>query len=222
MADIILFDLDGTISDPAEGITNSILHALHKVGKDADREDLLEFIGPPLVESYQKYFPDMDPWQGLEDYREYFADKGMYENELYPDTVETLEALKDRGYVLAVATSKPEFYAEQIISHFGLDPYFFAVYGASMDESRVDKGEVIAYALENLSKEMDVDSAIMVGDRRHDIEGAHRNQLKAIGDLEGYGSKEELEEAGADYIVDQLADIVEILDQEHPHKALQA
>lgn len=222
MAKIVLMDLDGTISDPALGITNSILHALHKEGLDAPREDLLKFIGPPLLESFQKYYPQIDPWKGLEDYREYFGVKGLYENKLYPDTVSALEQLKDNGYEIFVATSKPEEYAVQIISYFGLHPYIQGVYGASMDETRVAKPEVIAYALDNIRKQMPVDSAVMVGDRRHDIEGAHANDLPGIGVLCGYGSRKELEEAGADCIVNCLTEIPEVLRQIEKEQKKQA
>ena len=147
----VLFDLDGTLSDPGEGITNSVAYALAQFGIEVlDRRTLYPFIGPPLVDSFMKYYAmsEADAKRALAEYRVYFRAGGMFENKLYPDTVWLLETLKRAGITLVLATSKPEEFAEQILSHFGIRRYFDTVAGASMDESRNQKADVIAYALQ--------------------------------------------------------------------------
>ncbi|MFQ6862258.1 MAG: HAD family hydrolase [Beduini sp.] len=208
----ILFDLDGTLTDPALGITNAVSYALKHYGIDEDYQNLLRFIGPPLVDSFMEYygFDQEKAQEAIVYYREYFSDKGMYENEVYDGMENLLAALKDEGYILAVATSKPEEFAKKILDHFHLSHYFTEICGATMDSSRSKKGDVIAYALNQL-KISNPNTAIMVGDRQHDIVGAHQNQLKAIGVLYGYGNEAEMKEYQADYIAKDLKELMDIL-----------
>lgn len=206
MADLILFDLDGTLTDPETGITNSVVHALRYYGIEEDPKNCRRFIGPPLGPELQKVY-GVDPVESVLHFREYFEDKGIYENVLYPDTIRVLEALKAAGKTLAVATSKPEVFARRVLAHFGIDQYFSAVCGASLDESKVQKPEIIAEALAQFPGR----SAIMVGDRKHDIEGAKANGIPSVGLLSGFGSRQELEAAGADHIADSLTDALGVL-----------
>ena len=208
----ILFDLDGTLTDPALGITNAVSYALKHYGIDEYYQNLLRFIGPPLVDSFMEYygFDQEKAQEAIVYYREYFSDKGMYENEVYDGMENLLAALKDEGYILAVATSKPEEFAKKILDHFHLSHYFTEICGATMDSSRSKKGDVIAYALNQL-KISNPNTAIMVGDRQHDIVGAHQNQLKAIGVLYGYGNEAEMKEYQADYIAKDLKELMDIL-----------
>ena len=208
----ILFDLDGTLTDPALGITNAVSYALKHYGIDEDYQNLLRFIGPPLVDSFMEYygFDQEKAQEAIVYYREYFSDKGLFENVVYDGMENFLAALKDKGYILAVATSKPEEFAKKILDHFHLSHYFTEICGATMDSSRSKKGDVIAYALDQL-KISDPNTAIMIGDRQHDIVGAHQNQLKAIGVLYGYGDEAEMKEYQADYIAKDLKELMDIL-----------
>ncbi len=209
----VLFDLDGTLTDPCIGITDSVAYALARFGITVDdpHRTLTPFIGPPLVDSFEKYYgfsPD-EARRALGFYREYFAPTGIFENTVYPGVPEALRALRTAGRVLCVATSKPEVYARRILEHFSLGACFDAVCGATLDESRVRKADVIAYALETLG--VSPDAAVMVGDRLHDVEGAHACGLSALGVTYGYGSRDELTAAGADALADTPADAVRIL-----------
>jgi len=209
----IFFDLDGTLTDPGVGITNSVAYALKKWGIEVeDRTTLYPFIGPPLTDSFQRYygFSKEDSLRAVDDYREYFRDRGMYENEAYEGVEEMLAALKAAGKRIVLATSKPEYFAFQILEHFHLDGYFDFKAGASMDESRNKKGQVIAYALESLGI-TDKAQVVMVGDREQDVQGAKENGLDSIGVLFGYGSREELETAGATYLAETMEDILRIV-----------
>ena len=209
----ILFDLDGTLTDPAIGITNSVMHALKKYGiAVSDRKELYKFIGPPLWDSFEKYcgFSKEEANTAVEYYREYYRDKGMFENQVYDGCEGLLKELKDNGKILIVATSKPEVFAEQILEHFGIAKYFTFIAGSTLDGSRVKKGDVIRYALESCNI-IDGSQAIMIGDREHDIIGAKETGLISIGVLFGYGSRAELEEAGADFIVSTVEDIGKVI-----------
>lgn len=209
----ILFDLDGTLTDPGIGITNSVMYALKKFNIEVeDRASLYKFIGPPLLDSFEKYygFSKEDSEQALKYYREYFKPHGLYENEVYEGIEELLVALKQQGKSLIVATSKPEEFAIEILEHFKLDKYFDFIAGATMDEKRVKKADVIAYALEECGVS-DLASAIMVGDREHDILGAKQIGLASIGVLYGYGDQEELETVGATYIAESADEILKII-----------
>ncbi|BDF05481.1 HAD family hydrolase [[Clostridium] hylemonae] len=209
----ILFDLDGTVTDPGIGITNSVMHALRKFGIiEEDRSRLYKFIGPPLADSFRQFyeFSEEETARGIEYYREYFTDKGIFENEVYEGMEELLAALNRQGRKLIIATSKPEVFAERILEHFHLDSYFSFVAGATMDEKRVKKAEVIAYALESCGIS-DLSGVLMIGDRKHDVIGAHEAGVDVMGVLHGYGSREELEKAGADYIAENVEEIKKFL-----------
>ena len=208
----VFFDLDGTLTDPGLGITNSVMHALRRMGVEPpEREALYKFIGPPLKESFHRYygFDDAQCADAIGKYREHFADKGLFENELYPAVPGMLQALRDAGLRLAVATSKPEPFSERIIDHFGLKPYFDAVCGSTLEETRTEKWEVIRYALERLG--VTPEETLMVGDREHDVLGAKKCNLKSIGVLYGYGSREELLSAGAAAIAETPEEVARLI-----------
>ncbi len=209
----ILFDLDGTLTDPEEGITKSLQHALSYIDiKVEDRSILRRHIGPPLADGLREFF-------GLDDgqieevigyFREYFVDKGIFMNYKYEGVEEVLDSLVKAGKTLIVATSKPEVLAERILKHFNLDQYFTDICGSNLDETRSKKGEVIAYALEeNGIKEKE--QVVMIGDRLHDILGAKENGIASIGVLYGFGSREEHLEAGADAIAADFNELKDIL-----------
>lgn len=209
----VLFDLDGTVTDPGIGITNSIMYALHKFGIEVeDRTSLYPFIGPPLKESYHKYygFDEAGQERGVVWYREYYRDKGIFENILYDGMDKLLKQIKDSGRQVVLATSKPEEFADRILKHFGIAQYFDFVAGAAMDDTRTKKTEVIEYALESCGI-TDVSTAVMVGDREYDILGAKAFGMDSIGVLYGYGDRQELEAAGATYIAEKVADIFDLL-----------
>ena len=213
MYDIILFDLDGTLTDPGIGITNSVAHALaHWNIEVKDRAELYKFIGPPLSDSFMRYygFSEEDAIHAIAVYREYFSVKGLYENEVYPGIPELLSALKAAGKTVVLATSKPEGFAVEILRHFGLYDYFDIIAGASMDESRNKKADVIAYAISQM-KNPDLSRMIMIGDREHDILGAKQIGIDSIGVLYGYGDRAEHEKAGATYIAEKVKDILPML-----------
>ena len=197
-----LFDLDGTLTESGPGITRSVAYSLRKFGiSELDQKKLDRFVGPPLIDSYMRYygFSYDQAKQAVVYYREYYETKGLFENRVYDGVEDMLRSLQDGGVQCVVATSKPEQFAVQILEHFGLDGYFSCVAGASMDESRTDKGDVIAYALEKAGIERK-EQTIMVGDREHDVLGAKRNGLPAVGVLYGYGSREELTAAEAVFL----------------------
>lgn len=209
----ILFDLDGTLTDPGIGITNSVMYALKKFQIEVeDRTTLFKFIGPPLKASFEKYygFSKEESELALQYYREYFKPKGLYENQVYKGVRELLTELKSRNKTLILATSKPEEFAIEILRHFDLYKYFDFVAGATMDSSRVKKEDVILYALQSYGIS-DLSSVIMIGDREHDILGAKQVGLDSIGVLYGYGDYEELKEAGATYIAENTEDILKII-----------
>lgn len=211
--DVILFDLDGTLTDPAIGITNSVMHSLAKYGIEvADRAELYKFIGPPLHESYEKFygFSSAEALQAVEHYREYYKVKGIYENLVYDGIEDMLIKLNESGKKVILATSKPEIFAREILRYFGLDKYFYYAAGANLDGSRTDKAEVISYALE-AGGVSDKSAVVMVGDREHDIIGAKKNGIDSIGVLFGYGNREELENAGATYIAKTVCDIEKLI-----------
>lgn len=213
MYDTILFDLDGTLTDPGEGITNSVAYALKKYDIEvSDRSELYKFIGPPLKDSFMRFysFSEEKAEQAIAYYREYFRDIGIFENRVYEGVEDMLRTLCDKEKTIVLATSKPEEFAVRILEHFDLKKYFNIVAGASMDSSRRKKGDVIAYAI-SLCEDFCKDTAIMIGDREHDIIGAKENGLKSIGVLYGYGDEVELKTAGADYIVSSPQDILKLL-----------
>ena len=209
----ILFDLDGTLTDSSQGIINSVLYALAKLGiEETDRKKLETFIGPPLADSFAELYglSESACQEAIRYYRQYFADKGLFENVVYPDIPQVLSELKHQGKRLIVATSKPEGFSRQILEHFELADYFDFIAGATMDASRTKKEDVIAYALEELGI-TDTSQLIMIGDRKHDIIGATIHHMDSIGVLYGFGDKEELSAAGATYIVDSPIDLLKYL-----------
>ena len=212
--DTILFDLDGTLTDPAEGITNSIVHSLTYYGISvADKRELYDFIGPPLHKSYMRRFgmDEKTAYDAIEHYREYFSVKGLLENEVYDGIEEMLCQLRRDGKTLLVATSKPEVFAVRILEHFGLAKYFKVICGAPLHPpANYGKADVIAEALQRAGI-ADTSTAIMVGDRKHDILGGHKAGIPAVGVLFGYGDRVELEENGADFIVSTVSELTALL-----------
>jgi len=208
----ILFDLDGTLTDPKIGITRSVQYALRKFDIIIDDPDTLCcFIGPPLKESFIKYFElsDADGEKAVEYYREYYRPTGIFENAVYDGIPEMLAALKAAGKQIALATSKPTVFARQILEHFNLDSYFDVIVGSELDGRRVIKAEVVACALEECG--CDKADAVMVGDRYHDIVGGKENNLATIGVLFGYGDRSEMESHGADVICETVAELQAVL-----------
>lgn len=214
MYNTILFDLDGTLTDPGLGITNSVLYALEQLGYPLPpRESLYKFIGPPLLDSFQAYY-GMTPEQAEEAvrlFRVYFAETGIMENSLYPGIPEVLDTLQKAGRRLILATSKPQGFAERILEHFDLRKYFDQVVGATMDAERSQKHQVIAYAIETYG--VTAAEAVMVGDRKHDVLGAKKNGMACIGVLFGYGDAPELNEAGAIALAADPQELLRLLEQ---------
>lgn len=211
--EIILFDLDGTVTEPGLGITNAVMYALDKYNIQVmDRTELYRFIGPPLRDSFRDFygFSDEQAEEAVRFYREYYGKTGLFENEVYAGMDALLAGLKSAGFTVAMATSKPQEYSERILEHFGLSGYFDFVAGATMDGSRSKKGDVIAYALDSL-KITDRARVLMVGDRRQDMIGAKENGLDALGVLYGYGDRAELTKAGADHIAETVQELTEFL-----------
>ena len=209
----ILFDLDGTITDPAEGITNSVAYALQKYGiRVEDKTELYTFIGPPLYESFMRYygFSAEEAHRAVDYYREYYSDKGIFECRLYDGVERLLKKLRQSGKKVVLATSKPEYFAEKILEHFGIFDLFDTVAGATMDSSRVEKSDVILYALQKADVS-DKINTVMIGDREFDIKGAKVNSLESIGVTFGYGSRDELEKAAADYIAESVEEIEKLI-----------
>lgn len=205
----VLFDLDGTITDSAEGIIHAVLFAVKKLAlKTPSEEQLYSFIGPPLVDSFEKLYGlnNQEAEKAVAYYREYYQEKGIFENYVYKGIPEVLASLKEKGCQLYLATSKPEIYAKQILNHFNLTHYFKGIYGASLDGKRSKKVDVIQYALKEANI-LNLKETIMIGDRSHDILGAKENGLATIGVLYGFGDQRELEIAGASYIVSTPAEI---------------
>lgn len=210
----LLFDLDGTITDPKVGITKSVQYALEAFGiieSDADR--LTPFIGPPLQERFEQFYQmsKEQAKQAVEKYRERFSTVGLYENEIYPGMAQLLSELCAQGCTLAVASSKPTVFVKKILEHFQIEPYFSVVVGSELDGRRVQKEEVVAEALRQLSLLGDAGETAMIGDRRFDIEGAQAHRLTGIGVAYGYALPGELEEAGADFVVQDVAELQKLL-----------
>lgn len=191
---IVLFDLDGTLTDPHVGITKSVQYALKKNGiEELDLKKLIHFIGPPLAKSFRECYGmnEFTANQAVQFYREYFGQTGIFENAVYAGVPEMLDTFKQKKLILAIATSKPTVFANQILQHFALSSYFDFVAGSNLDGTLVEKAEVISYAMRNLPQ-VDISEIIMIGDRLHDIVGARANQIDSIAVGYGYGSEEEL------------------------------
>lgn len=215
----LLFDLDGTLTEPKTGITRCIQYALTGMGCAApDEADLVRFIGPPLSQTFGHLLATTDEGaitQAITLYRERFAEIGMYENEVYTGMAETLATLVVEGHRLYLATSKPHFFAAKILHHFDLARYFQAIHGAELDGTRQDKADLIAYILH--SEDLLAAETAMIGDRSHDILGARANAVTAIGVLWGYGSAAELTQANANHLVADQAELLRVVrGQSHP------
>lgn len=216
----ILFDLDGTLTDPKIGITKCAQYALKHFGIEEDADNLTKFIGPPLIDSFMEFFgfSEEQAREAASVYRERFAPIGKFENEVYDGIPEMLSALKDKGIVLAVASSKPELFVEQILDHFDLLKYFDVVTGSLMDETRTKKEEVMEEALKRLGLEPQISDnkahdceTAMVGDRKFDIISANSYGLTSVGVRFGYAEPMELENAGADFIAETVEELSEFL-----------
>jgi phosphoglycolate phosphatase len=215
----VLFDLDGTLTDPKEGITKSIQYALSNMNIiETDLDALESFIGPPLHATFKEMygFNAQQIELAIHSYRERFQEKGMFENFVYPGIPELLNELRLRGYKLAIATSKPTLFAMAILEHFGLDHYFDTIVGSNLDGTRSAKGEVIAEVLRQLCIE-NREGCIMVGDRLHDVLGAAHHHIDTIGVTYGYGTRKELETAGAVMIAASVEDLKNALMSEHTY-----
>ena len=195
----ILFDLDGTLTDSGPGIRNAARHALFRFGiEENEKEKLDRFIGPPLYDSFQRFYgiDAITAKNGENYFREYYKDKGIFENSLYDGIDECLSLLKNGRFNLYIATSKPDFMAETVARHFDIAKYFDGIFGAKPDMSISSKKDVISL-LRDAHPEISPENSIMVGDREHDVLGACAHGIKCVGVLWGYGSKKELEESGA-------------------------
>ena len=215
--DIILFDLDGTLTDSAPGILNSVRYACRKLGLEMPSETTLrKFLGPPLIDSFRQLvgLSDAEADRAVSAFREYFPTKGLFENEVYPGIPALLADLKAAGKTVLIATSKPEEFAKRIMEHFNLAQYCDFICGATLDETRTDKAEVIAYALETAGI-TDKSRVVMVGDREHDVLGAKKNGLPCVGAVYGYGSAEELTAAGADALAEVPEDILRYVQEQN-------
>ena len=196
----IYFDLDGTLTDPYEGITKCILYALDELGfPHPDDDYLYSCIGPPLWDTFPELVGQELTRKAVDLYRERFIDIGWQENELYDGILEALESIASAGHTLFVATAKPHMHAARIINHFGMGDFFHNVYGSELDGTRATKTELLEFAIE---KNPGTVERIMIGDRRHDLLGAINNGMTPIGVAWGYGSVDELEQAGATRIVE--------------------
>lgn len=211
----ILFDLDGTLTDSSEGILNCVIYALEAARKDIpNREALLQFIGPPLVDGFQE-ITGMNHEEAViatAKYRERYGVIGLFENKPYEGIAKVLLELKRQGKMIALATSKPETYAVRILQYFHLMKYFDETVGSELNGTRNDKAEVIREALRRLHiSEKEYKDVIMVGDRRHDIIGAKKCGIESLGVYYGFAEPGELEKAGADHIAHSVSDVLEIL-----------
>lgn len=209
----IFFDLDGTLTDPGIGITNAVMYSLKKYNIEvSDRSELYKFIGPPLRDSYSKYYgmSAEEAEQAVAYYREYYGVTGLFENEVYEGVPELLCKLKEEGYKLVLATSKPDKFSIAILKHFDLYEYFDFCACATFDGARDSKTSVIKYALESLNIS-DTTEVLMIGDRHHDVNGARECGIEAIGVTYGYGDRTEHEEDGAAYIADTVDEIYNII-----------
>lgn len=210
----VLFDLDGTLTDPFLGITRSVAYSLKSFGIEVDDlETLKPFIGPPLDVSFREYYhmDEAQSWKAVEKYREYFSKKGLFENKVYEGMEDFLQSLLNMDMKLYVCTSKPEVFAKEILDYFSLTPYFTGIYGATLDGSLKNKGDVIAHCIKQ--EQLNIQDCMMVGDRQHDIVGAHQNQIPCIGVLYGYGSLEEFQEYHCDYIAKDLIELKKIIEE---------
>ena len=207
----LLFDLDGTLTDPKEGITKCVQYALSRFGIERSCEELVCFIGPPLIEQFMAYagFTREQAMQAVEVYRERFAPIGIFENRAYEGAVELVRDLKAAGKTLALATSKPQVFAEQIVKKYGFEPYLDIIVGSELNGHLTNKAQVIAKVMDTLGA--DPNETIMIGDREHDVIGAKANGIKTVGVGFGYAAEGELEAAGAEYYAETMEELRTLL-----------
>lgn len=205
----ILFDLDGTLTDPQEGICKCINHALNHYGMKKPLKELTKYIGPPLLKSFAELVGEENAKDAIVKYRERFSTIGLYENEIYPNVKETLALLKDKGFVLCTASSKPQIYVEKILHHFDIAQYFTVIGGSTLDGKVSEKEDVILLVLEQLAA--DKKEVVMVGDTRFDLIGAEKMGLDAIGVTYGFASKDELVCYPHIALIDSISEITNIL-----------
>ena len=213
--DSAIFDLDGTIMDSAQGIVCSVEYALEKMGvTEYDRQTNLRFIGPPLVDSFMEYYSmsEADALRAVAFYRERYSVTGIYEARMYDGVRELLTRLKEQGVKLYIGSSKPEKYVRMILEKQGILDLFDYVAGATFDESRNNKEQVLTYLFEQV--EIDKKSAVMIGDRYHDIDGAHYVKIPCIAVLYGFGNEAEFKKHGAEYIAADTDEILKIITSE--------
>lgn len=204
-----LFDLDGTLTDPKEGIINSVLYALEKIGiEEVNISELDSFIGPPIQQSFVDRYNmnEIEVERAVFYFREYLKQSGLLENKVYDGITTLLQELKDAGNRLFVATSKPTVFAKQVIEHFQLTSFFEEIVGSNLDGTRIKKEEIIAHILQT-NEELKKEEMVMIGDRKHDVIGANSNGIASIGVLYGYGSEIELSDAGAIHIVKDVEEL---------------
>ena len=209
MITYLLFDLDGTLTNPQEGITKCVQHALRAFGiEEPDLEKLIPFIGPPLIQSFMEFYnmSEEDARKAVAVYRERFSTVGLFENFPYPGIADMLAELKAQGKILAVASSKPTIYVRRILEKFELSPYFDVIEGSNLDGTRVDKKEVIAEVLSQLDNPS-ADDLLMIGDRKFDVIGARETGFGCVGVRFGFAAPDELEQSGAVYIADTVHDL---------------
>jgi phosphoglycolate phosphatase len=209
MKKAILFDLDGTLTNPQEGITKCVQHALRAFGiEEPDLEKLIPFIGPPLIQSFMEFYnmSEEDARKAVTVYRERFGTVGLFENFPYPGIADMLAELKAQGKILAVASSKPTIYVRRILEKFELAPYFNVIEGSNLDGTRVDKKEVIAEVLSQLDNPS-ADDLLMIGDRKFDVIGAREMGFGCVGVRFGFAAPDELEQSGAIYIADTIREL---------------
>ena len=209
----ILLDLDGTLTDPKVGILTSLQHALEQLGEEVPPMDELGWcIGPPLKDAFTKMFGEDQKEriaEGVRHFRERFGDVGLFENEVYPDIPEVLNSLREQNHALHIATSKPEVFARRILDHFELAEPFASIHGSELDGTRSNKGDLIRHILEDQS--IQNHECVMIGDRKHDILGAIHNDVPGVGVLWGYGSRDELEGAGAKACIQEPFELIDVI-----------
>ena len=211
----VIFDLDGTLTDPEAGITRSWAHALEVLGRPVPPlKELTRFIGPPTRDVMAELLGTQDAArieEGVAIYRERFSTLGLFENHAYPGIVDTLAQLAASGRSLWICTSKPGVYAQRIADHFGFTPHLRAVYGPELDGTRGDKAELLTYLL--AQEGIPAEGAVMIGDRLHDIRAARQCRVRSIGVLYGFGSREELTQAGADQLCATVAELAGMIER---------
>jgi phosphoglycolate phosphatase len=204
-----LFDLDGTLTDPKEGIINAVLYVLEKMGiEEVNISELDSFIGPPIQQSFADRYNmnEIEVERAVFYFREYLKQSGLLENKVYDGIGALLQELKDAGNRLFVATSKPTVFAKQVIEHFQLTSFFEEIVGSNLDGTRIKKEEIIAHILQT-NEELQKEEMVMIGDRKHDVIGANSNGIASIGVLYGYGNENELSDAGAIHIVKDVEEL---------------